>query len=93
MWKAQPITEETGWCEIKDGDTYIGATRGPNSERNAQIMAAGEEMLEALKGAFALAIGHAATYQFQHELDAPHPIHQEILDKARAAIAKAEGKQ
>jgi hypothetical protein len=52
MWKAQPITEETGWCEIKDGDTYIGATRGPNSERNAQIMAAGEDMVSALNVAF-----------------------------------------
>jgi hypothetical protein len=52
MWKAQPITEETGWVEIMDGDTYIGATRGPNSERNAQIMAAGEDMVSALHVAF-----------------------------------------
>ncbi len=52
MWKAQPITEETGWVEIMDGDTYIGATRGPNSERNAKIMAAGEEMVAALNVAF-----------------------------------------
>ena len=52
MWQAQPITEETGWVEIMDGDIHIGATRGPNSERNAQIMAAGEEMVAALHVAF-----------------------------------------
>ena len=52
MWQAQPINDETGWVEIMDGETYIGATRGPNSERNAQVMAAGEEMVAALHVAF-----------------------------------------
>jgi hypothetical protein len=52
MWQAQPINEETGWCEITDGERYIGATRGRDSERNAQIMAAGEDMVAALHVAF-----------------------------------------
>lgn len=57
----------------------------------ARLIAAAPELLEALEGAYALAIGHAAAYQCQHRLGEPHPTHQAILDKARAAIAKAEG--
>lgn len=53
---------------------------------------ANQVMLEALEGTYALAIGHAATYQFQHELPELHPTHHEILQKARAAIAKGEAK-
>ena len=79
MWKAQPITEETGWVEIMDGDTYIGATRGPNSERNAKIMAAGKDMLEALKQ---IVEQHG---QWNNGIWA--------ANIARAEIAKAEGKQ
>lgn len=49
------------------------------------------QLLEALEGAYALAIGHAASYQFNHQLSEVHPQHQAILDKARAAIENAKG--
>ena len=83
MWKAQPINDHTGWVEIMDGDTYIGATRGPNSERNAQIMAAGEELLEALRNIL-------LQYKTVHGIGDMEM--QSAIDFAHKAIAKAEGK-
>ena len=49
-----------------------------------------DAMRGALEGAYSLAIGHAATYKFQHELEDVHPTHQAILDAARAALKGAE---
>lgn len=48
MWTVMPIIEETGWVEIMDGDEFIGAARGKNSERNGRLMAAAEDMAAAL---------------------------------------------
>lgn len=43
-------------------------------------------MKEALEGAYALAIGHAATYKFQQGLDDMHPTHQDVLKAVRSAL-------
>lgn len=51
------------------------------------------DLLAALEGAFPLAIAHAAVYQITNELPDLHPIHGEIIQNAKAAIAKAKGNQ
>lgn len=48
MWEVMPINEYSGWVEIMDGDEFIGAARGKNSERNGRLMAAAEDMAYAL---------------------------------------------
>lgn len=75
-------------AEFRDQD---GNPHTDEAKANARLFVAAHELLEALEGAYALAVGHAATYQFQHQLNAPHKTHQAILDKARVAIAKATG--
>jgi hypothetical protein len=85
---------ETAIQAINSGATVaVALDFGPNNPNmrtaNARLIAAAPDLLDALKDAYALTIGHAATYQFQHELDELHPTHREILDKTRAAIAKA----
>ncbi len=47
-----------------------------------------QDLVECLDGAYALAIGHAATYKFNHGLEEVHPTHAAILDSARALPAK-----
>lgn len=77
--------------KVRDADGYTVFECLPSMEKHLPVLMAAPELLEALEGAYALAIGHAATYQFQHQLDDLHETHQEILNKARAAIAKATG--
>jgi hypothetical protein len=87
-----PWVENRRYIE-KDDDLICEMFGEDISERdaNARLIAAAPDLLDALKDAYALAVGHATTYQFQHELGELHPTHQESLDKARAAIAKATG--
>ena len=64
---------------------------GTYREGNASLIAAAPDLMDALEGAYSLAIGHAAAYQFNHQLAEPHPTHKAILDRAVAALAKAKG--
>lgn len=63
--------------------------RDARSELRAQ-----HELIQTLKaaldGALALSVGHACSYQLNHELSEWHPTHQEIIEAARAALAAAE---
>lgn len=45
-----------------------------------------ERMKEVLRDAYTLAIGHAAAYKFNHELDDIHPLHAEILKKCQQML-------
>ena len=87
---------KAGRCVMGDygalpiGTRLYADMQQPTAEPVRQELTALErELLGALQGAYSLAIGHAATYQHQHQLDDPHPTHAEILSQSRAAIAKA----
>lgn len=85
-------TEDGGYqiCLLEStGMAALGYERTPSEQERDRLIAAAPDLLEALEGAYALAIGHAAAYQFDHQLDELHPTHAAILEKARAAIAKA----
>ena len=45
-----------------------------------------EQMKEVLRDAYTLAIGHAAAYKFNHDLDDIHPMHAEILKKCQQML-------
>jgi hypothetical protein len=64
-----------------------------DAEATANIFAAAPDLLEALKDTFALACAFAGQYAHSHDTERGsfHPIHEEIIAKAQAAIAKAEG--
>lgn len=52
----------------------------------ADLREAASMALEALDGALSLAIGHAASYKFNHNLEDVHPTHEAILNAARVSI-------
>ena len=72
-------------------------------EANARLISAAPELYEALKEAESLVIGWAVHHAMQgcstrQEYDKAstvagwHPVHREIYEKVKAALAKAEGK-
>ena len=77
MWTVMPIIEETGWVEIMDGDEFIGAARGKNSERNGRLMAAAEDMAGALHLALFVLSKQSGDYIFNCKQHI-----KEVLEKA-----------
>lgn len=49
-----------------------------------------KRLYEALRGAYALSFGYAATYQYQHKLERFHPVHAQSLAKQSSALAAYE---
>ena len=70
-------------------DAYVAGTLGGNDEANAHLIAAAPELLEALKALVGLAnetidgLGHRYSFDYNSPLG----------KQARAALAKAEGRQ
>ncbi len=58
---------------------------------NRDLMTAAPDLYEALDEAEALTIAWTAARQAQFEESEPHPVHQKILDKIAAALARARG--
>lgn len=72
--------DHSPWQETKD---FILLAQPANVAKLCEQV---RVMKEALEGAYAMAIGHAATYQFQHGLDDMHPTHHSVLNAARSAL-------
>lgn len=81
--------------EIKDASGQLIAVvdtwMQEEKEANAALIAAAPDLLAALEGAYPLAIAHAAVYQVANELAELHPVHAEILDNVKQALAAAKG--
>lgn len=75
-------------------DSTVGVVKYSTALQAAAELRAQHELIQtltaALDKAFALSIGHAASYQIMHKLAGFHPTHQATIDAAQAALAAAE---
>lgn len=89
-WRATKHTDTKGWT-VSAGGNSIASVKGPAAEANARLMAAAPELLEACR---ALANRADATSECDHarlSCEEIGCIGFEVK-RARAAIAKAEGR-
>jgi hypothetical protein len=84
-WKARIVVGPGCGSIVTESGRYIASisTQTGTGEANAALIAAAPDLLQSLKEVFQLAA------IFNHDAD---PIWAAVRDKAKAAIAKAEGK-